>query len=491
MTMRKLIFLVCMSTVISLASCSTPDITISRELGTEVEIFPDYKDIIIPCNIAPMNFNVLTEGEHHLIIEGAASSLQVEAEDGLFDIPIKEWRRLLRENMGQKLQFTVARKDGGEWLAYKPFTMEISPDEVDSHMAYRLLPPAEQWLKIGIFQRNLETFEQKVIYENKLSEHNCINCHTFPARNPDKMMFHLRAKHYNGTAYVENGKVTKYNTKTPETIASLVYPFWHPEERYIVASTNIIYQSYYYHSEDRMEVYDEKSDVVIFDTEREELFSNEILSSPDNMETLPTFSPDGRTLYFCTAENVDSIGWHIDKLKYSLCSVDFDAETGTIGTEVDTLFNAPKDGRSISFPRISPDGKHMVVVLVRYGNWSINHKDSDLYTLNMETGELKPIEVLNSEEVESYHSWSTNSRWMVFSSRRDDRLYTRPYFTYVSEDGTFHKPFLLPQRNPLTHYRDILHAYNIPELISGEVNVKAHDIATAMRSDGTTLTFRK
>jgi hypothetical protein len=133
----------------------------------------------------------------------------------------------------------------------------------------------------------------------------------------------------------------------------------------------------------------------------------------------------------------------------------------------------------------------MVVVLVRYGNWSINHKDSDLYTLNMETGELKPIDVLNSEEVESYHSWSTNSRWMVFSSRRDDRLYTRPYFTYVSEDGTFHKPFLLPQQNPLTHYRDILHAYNIPELISGEVKVKAHDIATAMRTEGTTLTFRK
>jgi hypothetical protein len=80
---------------------------------------------------------------------------------------------------------------------------------------------------------------------------------------------------------------------------------------------------------------------------------------------------------------------------------------------------------------------------------------------------------------------------MVFSSRRDDRLYTRPYFTYVSEDGTFHKPFLLPQQNPLTHYRDILHAYNIPELISGEVKVKAHDIATAMRTEGTTLTFRK
>ncbi|MBO7343989.1 MAG: PD40 domain-containing protein, partial [Alistipes sp.] len=323
-----------------MASCSTPEITVSRMLGTQAEIFPDYKDIIIPCNIAPMNFNVLTEGEHQLIIEGASSELQVAAKDGLFDIPIKEWRRLLRENMGQKLSFTVARKENGEWLAYEPFTMEISPDSIDSHMAYRLLPPAEQWLKIGIFQRNLESFDQKVIYENKLSENNCINCHTFPARNPDKMMFHLRAKNYNGTAMVENGKVTKLNTKTPETISSLVYPYWHPSERFIVVSTNIIYQSYYYHSEDRMEVFDEKSDVVVWDVERGELFTNELLSSPDAMETLPTFSPDGKTLYFCTAENVDSLGWNIDKLKYSLCSVDFDAETAQIGTKVDTLFNA-------------------------------------------------------------------------------------------------------------------------------------------------------
>ena len=82
--MKRLRFLLYLCTVISLASCSTPDITVSRMLGTQAEIFPDYKDIIIPCNIAPMNFNVLTEGEHQLIIEGTSTELQVAAEDGLF-----------------------------------------------------------------------------------------------------------------------------------------------------------------------------------------------------------------------------------------------------------------------------------------------------------------------------------------------------------------------------------------------------------------------
>lgn len=473
-------------------ACTAPDINVARQSAEEVEIFPDYKDIIIPCNIAPMNFTVESEQEHRLIIRGGDSQFQVSSDsEGLFDIPIKQWRKIVGENIGRKLEFTVARLEGDEWVGYKPFTMEISPDSIDSHLAYRLLPPAEQWLKIGIFQRDLESFEQKAIFENKLTDYNCINCHSFPDRNPDKMIFHLRAKNANGTAYIENGKVTKLNTKTPETISSLVYPYWHPSERYIVVSTNLIYQSYYYHSEDRMEVYDEKSDVVVYDVEKEEIFTNDKLSSPDAMETLPTFSPDGKSLYFCTADNVEQLALNIDKLKYSLCRVDFDAETGTIGDKVDTLFNAKTDGRSISFPRISPDGKRMVVCLVRYGNWSINHKDSDLYELDLQTGELTAIDVINTEEVESYHSWSTNSRWMVFSSRRDDRLYTRPYFTYVSEDGTYHKPFLLPQRSPRKHYRNILHAYNIPELVNGEVEVNPHEIATVMAGEGVNVKFRE
>lgn len=489
--MKKLRYIAGLLVVMLAMSGCTSEITISRSTGEQVDIFPDYKDIIIPCNIAPMNFTVDSDADHCVIIRGGGEELQVCSKDGLFDIPIKKWREIMRSNVGGELEFTVARTEGGEWLAYEPFTMTVSRDSIDSHLAYRLLPPAEQWLKIGIFQRDLESFEQKTIFENKLTSYNCINCHSFPNRNPDKMIFHLRAKDANGTAYVNDGHVTKLNTKTPETISSLVYPYWHPSERYIVVSTNIIYQSYYYHSEDRMEVYDDKSDVVVYDVEKGEIFTNEHLSSPNAMETLPTFSPDGKKLYYCTAENVDSLAWNIDKLKYSLCSVDFDAERGVIGDKVDTLFNAKADGRSISFPRISPDGKTMVVVLVRYGNWAINHKDSDLYALDLTTGELKPLDAINSEEVESYHSWSSNSRWMVFSSRRDDRLYTRPYFTYISEDGTFHKPFLLPQRSPLKHYRDILHAYNIPELISGEVKVNPHEIAKVMSGDGVNLKFRR
>ena len=98
----------------------------------------------------------------------------------------------------------------------------------------------------------------------------------------------------------------------------------------------------------------------------------------------------------------------------------------------------------------------------------------------------------NSANVDSYHSWSSNSRFMVFSSRRIDGLYTRLYMTYIDENGQEHKPFLLPQRKPAKFYSDLMFSYNIPEFIKGRVRTDRHRIGHTMRtSPGTSLTFRE
>ena len=69
----------------------------------------------------------------------------------------------------------------------------------------------------------------------------------------------------------------------------------------------------------------------------------------------------------------------------------------------------------------------------------------------------------NSEDTESFHNWSTNSRWLVFSSRRDDGLYTRPYFCHVDANGVVGKAFMLPQQNPRRFYRDRFFSFNVPD----------------------------
>lgn len=57
-----------------------------------------------------------------------------------------------------------------------------------------------------------------------------------------------------------------------------------------------------------------------------------------------------------------------------------------------------------------------------------------------------PIDEVNSDDTESFHNWSSNSHWFVFSSRRDNGLYTYLYIAGVDADGKVTKPFMLPQK---------------------------------------------
>ena len=242
------------------------------------------------------------------------------------------------------------------------------------------------------------------------------------------------ARLFPGTILVDGDKIEKLNTKTKETISALVYPSWHPSGKYVAFSVNTTKQAFHLNDRNRVEVYDEASDVVVYDVEKHEIVTASNIFSKDAFETFPTFSPDGKTLYFCTAE-ARPIPQEYSEVKYNLCSVSFDPVTRAFGAQVDTLYNAKSGGMSASFPRVSPDGRYLLYTLSGYGNFSIWHKDADLYMADLQTGTSRPLVEVNSDDVESYHSWSSNSRWFVFSSRRIDGLYTRPYIAYVDEDG--------------------------------------------------------
>ena len=102
--------------------------------------------------------------------------------------------------------------------------------------------------------------------------------------------------------------------------------------------------------------------------------------------------------------------------------------------------------------------------------------------IDLSTGQMQMLDDVNSQQSESYHSWSSNNRWMVFSSRRVDGLYTRPFFTYIDKQGNAHKPFMLPQRNPRKFYSELMYSYNIPEFIEGKVTLSQQAIARYMRN---------
>ena len=90
------------------------------------------------------------------------------------------------------------------------------------------------------------------------------------------------------------------------------------------------------------------------------------------------------------------------------------------------------------------------------------------------------ITEINSPDVESYHSWSSTGKWIVFSSRREDGLYTRLYLTYMNSDGTFTKPFLLPQKDPEFSSK-FMYSFNIPEFTVEQVRVSAKRLASLIK----------
>jgi Tol biopolymer transport system component len=260
-----------------------------------------------------------------------------------------------------------------------------------------------------------------------------------------------------------------------QTISALVYPYWHPSGKYIVYSVNDTKQLFHTHHPNRIEVMDLASDVVVYDVEKNEIVTAPQIFDKEVFETFPSFSADGKTLYYCAARR-QHIPDDIEKLKYHLCAISFDAETRSFGEKVDTLYQAEQMDKSVSFPRVSPDGKYLMFTLADYATFPIWHQEADLWMMDLKDGKTVCLDALNSQSVESYHSWSSNSRWVVFASKRDDKVYGRPYIAHIDENGQVSKAFLLPQRNPKL-YKTTLKSFNLPELSSWKENYNARDIS--------------
>ena len=443
-------------------------------------VFPNYAGATIPLNIAPLNFYIEdSNSEKHLVrLVAGKDSFDVKCGQKV-NIPQRKWKKLLKNHAGETLNIRLFSKIGNDWMKHPDLTLQIAAEPIDPYLVYRLIEPGyEFWGEMGIYQRNLENFTETPILINTLMDGNCMNCHSFSRNNPEKMLFHLRVQH-GGTLFINEGEISKINTKTPNAISAAVYPRWHPDGRFVAFSVNKTSQVFHSSHENLVEVYDSASDLIIYDTKTNTLTTPPRIQSSSRLETYPEWSPDGKTLYFCSARTL-KMPDHYSSLKYDLFSVDFNPETGEIGAVVDTIFKASDIGKSVAFPRISSDGKNIMLCLSDFGTFPIWHKENDLYLLNLETREISNLLEVNSDESDSYHSWSSNGRWFVFSSRRLDGLYTRPYIAYFDSSGKAHTPFLLPQKDPL-FYRDFIKSYNVPELVTGKVKQNIRTIERAAK----------
>lgn len=483
--MRKVASLFSIMALIA-ASC-VPKVEVPAPGAAEAAIFPDYKNVTVPPNIAPPNFSLEDGTKGVAILENAGKKLILKAQKGEFNIPEDSWREIAIP--GSEIIVTVGVKEGGKYVSRKPFTILVSEDKIDPYVAYRLIDPGyETWNKLGLYQRCLEDFTETPIMTNEKTDRNCMNCHSFKNRDPGTMMFHMRARN-GGTFVWKDGSIEKLNTKTPQTISALVYPYWHPSGKYIAFSVNDIAQFFHSTNPNRIEVYDYKSDVVVYDVDNHQVSSSPMLMDSTRMETFPSFSPDGNTLYYCSTKQTDMPQGYKD-VRYSICSMPFNPETFSFGDKVDTVYNAARTGKDATFPRVSPDGRFLLFAETAYGCFAIWHKDAELRMIDLKDGSFHTLDEVNGPDADSYHSWSGNSRWIIWASRRLDGLYSRLFIAHIDEEGMASKPFLMPQKS-VSHDKVLMKSYNVPEFISGPVLFDRDEMANIARNNpGTDVTYK-
>ena len=484
--------------VLLLVACGNGIPTEYKKSNSLPTIYPDYCGVTVPVNIAPLNFQSDSTASIPMVARFTTANEQIVVSGHQIQIDPHDWHSLVADAVGKAIKVEVFTKTDGEWTCFKPFNIYVSGDSIDPYISYRLISPSYvSYEELTISQRCLENFSESVIYDNMLCSTElsgqCINCHSYQQYDPQRMQFHAR-QNLGGTVIAYDGKLRKINMKHDSLLSAGVYPAWHPTLPLIVYSTNSTHQTFHTIDPNKIEVFDTASDLIAYDVERNRVINIE--NDPAEFEVFPTWSPDGTELYYCSAhfEFPDSIsdrGLEVilrsNTIKYNIYRKRFNPQTGEFAPR-ELVFDAAARDKSATLPRISPDGRFLMFTLAEYGVFHIWHRDADLWMLDLRTDKASSLHALNSPDTESYHSWSSNGRWVVFSSRRYDGNYTRPFFAHIDSKGRCTKPFELPCSNP-DYHRQFMKCYNVPEFMKGPVTITPQQFADILKTDGETIKY--
>ena len=472
-----------------LSSCANhPDVPSStKEAKCLPAIYPDYCNVTVPCNIAPLNF-MLPKDEYDKCVARFTTpdgQQQTYGNGVKVQIPEEEWYTMLDASKGKSIKVEVWGQKGNEWLSFIPFEIYVAKESIDEYLSYRLIEPSYvAWSFMEIAQRNLTTFEESQIFNNEITMNDrkigqCINCHSYQNYKTDNMLFHVRLSNA-GTVLVNDGKLSKVNMKRDYTISSGVYPAWHPTAKLIAFSTNRTRQAFHTVNPNKIEVYDEASDLILYDVETD---SVQVVSNDSTLlEVYPTWSPDGKYLYYCKSVPLPEemrdkdIRTFYPKIQYNIYRRSFDVATHNFGDE-ELVYDAASLNKSATLPRISPDGRYLLFAQGQYGCFHIRHNDGDIVCKPLgQDSTFLDLSNLNSEgRPDSYPSWSSNGHWIMVASRRDDGNFCRVYFSYF-HDGKVEKAFMLPQEDP-EYNTFLLKSYNRPEFMIEPVKISVEEFS--------------
>ncbi len=439
--MRKsLIYLSLM--VALLTSCSSPQLPrYYTESDAWPKVYPDYIDVTIPPNIAPLNMRLMMEADR-TITRFSTPGYELVCDGTKIQLEMDDWRELTRRARDHMISVEVYAEKDEKWIHYRPFSIYVSTDSIDPWLTYCFTTLSQEPVEERDFHlRSLESFED----------------YTLEGESPSDSFL------LEGTP------------RTELSFSKTDYPVWHPWMKLMAYTDCQTARAFHSANSNSLEILTMASDLMLYDGERH--VQRGIESFSDELEMDPCWAPDGRSLYFCSASFdyvADSIDYNemmlrYDQLKYNIYRKSFDPETRQFGPR-QLVFKAdsmvlPSAKKVVSMsatqPRISPNGQWMMFTLGKWGSFHIWHRDADLWFMDLKTGETRPMKELNSEEAEDDHVWSSNGCWVIFISRRNDGTFAQPFIAHIAKDGQEDKPFELPMEDPDSH-RQLLKNYGLP-----------------------------
>jgi hypothetical protein len=451
------------------------------------KIRPDYCGTVIPPNIAPLNFLIKEKGVRYYvkIHSKQGTPIEILSRTPKISIPEASWHELLSLNHGQELYVDIfVEAENKSWNKFQTVSNKIANEEIDAFLVYRKIHPSHNtWSFMGLYQRDLQNFKETPVLKNDRYQYGCAHCHTFCNNSSDKISISTRSRDYKSSLLIVEGD------KIYKIVKKFGFTAWHPSGRLLALTINYPPLVLHANRNEMRDIVDIDSWIGLYYIDSEEIKTIPQLSRKDWLENYPTWSPDGRYLYFCNAKML----WtdtktvppeHYQESKYSLYRISYDIEKDQWG-EIEAILLSKETGLSMNQPRVSPDGRWLTFSMCDYSCWPSYHPDSDLYILDLKKTEetRKPVYrkmEINSDECESWHTWSSNSRWIVFSSKKENPLFNRTYITYVDENGKLYKAFVVPHEDP-TFYDSYLMTYTIPELVTEPVKNTEEKLARVIR----------
>jgi len=398
-----------------------------------------------------------------------------------------DWELLKRKYLSKKLRLSIIgyNSNGKEFTGHTHY-FRISEDSVGADIFFRAVT-----LPFSYAVRNVNTIEwymgsvrggtpRKMLDKMPV----CANCHSFSGNGPTLAM-DVDYGNDKGSYVITHARDT--TSLKPEDIISWgnfkkdegdptfgLLSQISPSGKYVLSTVkdlsvfaavddNLAYSQLFFPI---------KGIVGIYDVESETFRELQGANDPKYVQSNPVWSPDNKTVLFARTDayinekvrkhgialldinDVKEFKHGNKEFKFNIYSVDFNDGLGGLPKPLkDASFNR----KSNYFPKYSPDSKW--IVFCQAENFMLLQPDSKLYIMKAD-GTNARLMNCNTENMNSWHSWSPNGRWLVFSSKAES-LYTRLYLTHIDEDGNDSPPILL--ENLVFDKR----ACNIPEFFPG------------------------